>query len=126
MYFIVTLDVPVTKSEVPGAVQVVKDDAVSEQTTEKNEPVASGRPKRGAKKNEGVVGKKSQPPLPSSDEESSLRERGKRKTRGEPKEDSESPNKKTDMANCFGFESDVSSLYYFGLHEKNILLLPFR
>ena len=108
MYFIVTLDVPVTKSEVPGAVQVVKDDAVSEQTTEKNEPVASGRPKRGAKKNEGVVGKKSQPPLPSSDEESSLRERGKRKARGDSKEDTESPNKKTDMANCFGFESDVS------------------
>ena len=108
MYFIVTLDVPVTKSEVPGAVQVVKDDAVSEQTTEKSEPVGSTRPKRGAKKNEGVVGKKSQPPLPSSEEESSLRERGKRKAKGEPKEDTESPNKKTDMANCFGFESDVS------------------
>ena len=108
MYFIVTLDVPVTKSEVPGAVQVVKDDVVSEQATEKSEPIASTRPKRGAKKNEGVVGKKSQPPLPSSEEESSLRERGKRKAKGEPKEDTESPNKKTDMANCFGFESDVS------------------
>ena len=102
------MDVPVSKSEVPGAVQVVKDDAVSEQTTEKNQPVASSRPKRGAKKNEGVVGKKSQPPLPSSDEESSLRERGKRKAKSEAKEDAESPNKKADMANCFGFESDVS------------------
>ena len=108
IYVVVTLDVPVSKSEVPGAVQVVKDDAVSEQITEKNEPVSGSRPRRSAKKNEGVVGKKSQPPLPSSDEESSLRERGKRKAKGEPKEDTESPNKKTDMANCFGFESDVS------------------
>ena len=103
------MDVPVTKSDVSSSVQVVKTDAVSEQT-DKNESAGSGRPRRGAKKNEGVVGKKSQPPLPSSDEEPSLR--GKRKGRGEPKEDSESPNKKTDMANCFGFESDVSEFFY--------------
>ena len=93
----VTLDVPVTKS-----------DAASNQTPEKSETVVSSRPKRGAKKNEGVVGKKSQPPLPSSDEEASLRP--KRKARGDPKEDNESPNKKSDMANAFGFDSDVRSL----------------
>ena len=80
----------------------------SEKSPDKSESVASGRPRRGTRKNEGVVGKKSQPPLPSSDEESSFRERGKRKAKSEAKEDAESPNKKADMANCFGFESDVS------------------
>ena len=82
-----------------------------DQTTGKNESIASSRPKRGATKNEGVVGKKSQAPIPSSDEDTTgVRERRKRKGRSETKSDSESPNKKADMANCFGFESDVSLL----------------
>ena len=95
---------PVTKSDTPTGVQAVN----SEKSPEKIESVASSRPRRGARKNEGVVGKKSQPPLPLSDEESSSNQRGKRKSRSENKDDAESPNKKADMANCFGFESDVS------------------
>lgn len=104
------MDVPVTESEVPTAIGIMKSETISDQPAGKNESIASSRPKRGSAKNEGVVGKKSQAPVPSSDEEPGFRERCKRKCKSETKGDSESPNKKADMANCFGFESDVSRI----------------
>ena len=91
---------------------VLKSEPVAGQLSEKqavkSESIASSRPKRKAAKNEGVVGKKSPAPMPSADEDTGARERGKRRTRNDSKGDVESPNKKADMANCFGFESDVS------------------
>ena len=103
-----TLDVPVSKSDVPAEVEVMDTENISDQIIEHNESIASSRPKRGGTKNEGVVGKKSQPPIPSSDEDTGVRQRGRRKGKNQSKGDSDSPNKKADMANCFGFESDVS------------------
>ena len=100
-----TLDVPVSKSDIHTEIEVMETETISDETMEQTESIASSRPKRGGTKNEGVVGKKSQPPMPSSDEDTSVRQRGKRKGK---KGDADSPNKKADMANCFGFESDVS------------------
>ena len=111
---IVTLDVPVTKSEmstendIMNAEMVVESPGEKEKTICVTSPHQNTRPKRGGAKNAGVVGKKSQAPIPSSDEDSTPRGRSKRKGRGGAKSDSESPNKKADMDNCFGFESDVS------------------
>ena len=100
----VTLDVPVSKSDEPTEVEAMDSETISDQTIEQNESIASSRTKRGGTKNAAVVGKKSQPPIPSSDEDTGVRQRGKRKGKSK----GESPNKKADMANCFGFESDVS------------------
>ena len=105
-----TLDIPVTESEVPTSIESMKSEMLSDESMEKSESIASSRPKRGGAKKDGVVGKKSQAPIPSSDEETGVRERSKRKSRGGAKSDSDSPNKKADMANCFGFESDVSPI----------------
>ena len=89
----------------------METETIPDQTIEPTESIASSRPKRGGSKNEGVVGKKSQPPIPSSDEDTGVRQRGRRKGKHDSKGDADSPNKKADMANCFGFESDVCKLY---------------
>jgi len=101
----VTLDVPVTKSETPSEVEVMSIETDTDQTEENTESLGRTRPKRGGTKNEGVVGKKSHAPIPSSDEDTGVR-KSRRKGRGETKDDADSPTKKADMDNCFGFESD--------------------
>ena len=105
--FAVTMDIPIAKSEVNSEVDVMNTETVSDPIETTTEPVGrSTRPKRGGSKNEGVVGKKSHAPIPSSDEDTGVR-KSRRKGRSETKDDVDSPAKKADMDNCFGFESDV-------------------